>query len=91
MQAIGEVIEAFLRNSRWKQKMIGIRIESEWEQIVGKTIARYTRNVAIKNGILFVATDVAPLKQELQLNKEALLQRINDHFKEVVVHKLIIH
>ena len=40
--------------------------------------------------MLTIYTDVAPLKMELQLGREALKDTINDYFKEQVVTEIVI-
>jgi len=79
-----------LERSQWKPKVYELRLRDEWEQIVGKTIARYTRNVNLTNRKLTIYTDIAPLKHELQLGREQLATRINEYFGERVVDEIAI-
>ncbi len=65
-------------------------MRQEWEAIVGKTIARYTRNINLYGKVLTIYTDVAPLKQELLLGKEQLTVRINEYFEDRVVEEIVI-
>jgi predicted nucleic acid-binding Zn ribbon protein len=88
--SIGEALNMVLEKSHWKPKVNELRMRQEWEAIVGKTISRYTRNINIYNKVLTIYTDVAPLKQELQLGKEQLIARINEFFGERVVEEIII-
>lgn len=88
--SIGEALNLLLEKSHWKPKVVELRMRDEWEQIVGKTIAKYTRNINLRDKKLTVYTDVAPLKQELLLGKEQLAVRINEYFGERVVAEIII-
>ena len=88
--SIGEALNIFLERSKWKPKIHELRIKDEWEAIAGKTIAKYTRSVALNGKILTIYTDVAPLKQELLLGRQQLLQQINAHFNERVVEEILI-
>ena len=83
--SIGQALSLFLEKSKWKRKMHEVRLRTEWEQIVGKTIAKYTRNISLNDKKLMVFTDVAALKQELLYGKEQLINTINQHFGETVV------
>jgi len=87
---IGDALNTFLRNSRWLPKIHERKLQTDWETIVGKTIARYTRDLKLNNGTLSVATDVAVLKQELQFGKIQLMERINEYFGTQVVKEIII-
>jgi predicted nucleic acid-binding Zn ribbon protein len=88
--SIGDALSHFLEKSHWKPKVIELRMRQEWEEIVGKTISKYTRSIAMHGKNLTIYTDVAPLKQELQLGKEQLIIRINEYFEERVLEDIII-
>jgi len=88
--SIGEAINLLLERSKWKPKVNELRIRNDWETIVGKTIAKYTRNLYLNGGTLTVYTDVAPLKQELLMAKEQLIARINEHLGEQAISEIVI-
>jgi predicted nucleic acid-binding Zn ribbon protein len=88
--SIGEALNLLMERSHWKPKVIALRMSQEWEAITGKTIAKYTRSVNMNNKTLTIYTDVAPLKQELQMGKEQLIIRINEYFNERVVEEIVI-
>lgn len=88
--SIGEALNLLLEKSKWKHKVMELRMQQEWEEIVGKTISKYTRNVVLNGDILTVYTDVAALKQELYFGKAQLAQRINEYFKERVVGDIVV-
>ncbi len=88
--SIGEALQLLLEKSQWKPKVFELRIREEWEAIVGKTIARYTRSTSLENRVLTIYTDVAALKQELQLGKDQLITKVNLYFGERVVSEIVI-
>jgi len=88
--SISEALNLLMERSHWKPKVIALRMSQEWEAITGKTIAKYTRSVNMNNKTLTIYTDVAALKQELQLGKEQLIVRINEYFNERVVEEIVI-
>ncbi len=88
--SIGEALNLLLEKSNWKPKVNEVRMRDEWEAIVGKTIARYTRNIYMKDTTLTIYTDVAALKQELLLGREQLVININEYFKETVVTTIMV-
>lgn len=88
--SIGEALNLLMERSKWKPKVIALRMSEEWEEITGKTIARYTRAVNMHDRKLTIYTDVAALKQELRFGKQQLIDRINEYFEENVVDDIII-
>ncbi|WP_118973163.1 DUF721 domain-containing protein [Taibaiella koreensis] len=90
MLSIGESLSNFLKSARWQTRINEIRIQREWPKIMGATIAKYTRNVQLREGVLIVTTDVAPLKQELQFGKQQVIANINEYFGEKVVTDVVV-
>src|SRR4051812_39635807 len=88
--SIGEALNLLLEKSRWKPKVVELRMRQEWETIVGKTISKYTRSMSLNGKKLTIYTDVAPLKQELLLGREQLITRLNEYFEENIVDEIII-
>ncbi len=88
--SIGEALQLLLEKSKWKPKVHELRIQQEWEQIVGKTISKYTRNVVLNGTVLTVYTDVAALKQELHFGRQQLIERINEYFQEKVLTEVVV-
>lgn len=88
--SVGEALSLLLERSKWKPKVHELRMRQEWEQITGKTIAKYTKNLRLVDQTLTIFTDVAPLKQELLVAREQLKTTINQYFGELVVKEIIV-
>lgn len=88
--SIGEAMKLLMEKSGWTPKVTELRMRQEWEEIVGKTISKYTRNMLLQGAKLTIYSDVAALKQELYFGKEQLIARINEYFAETVVTEIIV-
>jgi hypothetical protein len=88
--SLQEAMQQFLKNSKFKTYIQAIQIEEVWEQIMGKTVAKYTDKIQIIGSTLFITTTVAPLKNELLYQKDTILQRVNDSFGEKVIKEVVI-
>jgi hypothetical protein len=88
--SISDAIQQFLSQSRIKGSIQALQIEDAWEQIMGKTIARYTENIKIIDKTLFITTSVAPLKQELIFRKVKIIQRVNEALRQNVISEVIV-
>ena len=88
--SIQGAMQQFLKNSRLKNGIQAVRIESLWEEIMGKTISKYTDKIQIINTTLFITTTVAPLKNELLYQKEKIIERVNELMGEVVIKEVVI-
>jgi hypothetical protein len=88
--SIGDAMKKFLEGSRIKGGIQALQIEDVWEEIMGKTIARYTDKLQIIGDKLIITTSVAPLKNELMYQKEKIKQRVNEALKQKVVNEVVI-
>jgi len=88
--SINQAIQEFLKQSRIKGGIQALQIEDVWEQIMGKTIARYTDKLQIIGDKLIITTTVAPLKHELIYQREKIKQRVNEALGEKVVNEVIV-
>jgi len=87
---MGEAIREFLDKSRIKGDIQAMQVEAAWEDIMGKTIARYTEKIQIIGDKLFITTNVAPLKHELIYQREKIRQRVNEALGKRVINEVII-
>jgi hypothetical protein len=88
--SMSDAIKKFLEQSRIRSGIQALQIEDVWEQIMGKTVARYTDKLQILNDTLFITTHVAPLRQELIFQKEKIIQRVNEALGQKVVSKIVV-
>lgn len=85
-----DAIKKFLDESRIKGGIQALQIDELWEQIMGKTIARYTEKLKIIHDTLFITTHVAPLKQELIFQKDKIIQRVNEALGQKLITKVVV-
>jgi predicted nucleic acid-binding Zn ribbon protein len=88
--SLAQALQQFLKQSRLKGNIQALQIEAVWEELMGKTIAKYTDNIQIINQTLFITTSVAPLKNELMFQKEKIIQRVNEALGERVIRDVVI-
>ena len=67
-----------------------MQIEELWVKIMGKTVARYTDKIRIHGQTLYIDTAIAPLRQELLYQKDAIIKRVNEALGETVIKEVVI-
>jgi len=65
-------------------------IEQVWRATFGGMISNYTTRVRFNKGVLEVYINSAPLKQELDMTKPAVIAKLNKNLKYDKVVKLIV-
>jgi predicted nucleic acid-binding Zn ribbon protein len=88
--SMGEALKKFLEQSRIRGSIQALQVEDVWEQVMGKTIARYTDNISVIDKTLFITTHVAPLKQELIFQREKIKLRVNEALGQQVIQDVVI-
>jgi predicted nucleic acid-binding Zn ribbon protein len=88
--SLGEALRNFLQKSQLKGSIQALQIEAVWEEIMGKTVARYTDKITIHGQTLYVNTTVAALRQELLYQKENIIKRVNEALGETVIREVVI-
>lgn len=48
-----------------------------WQEVVGRTVSKAAKAEKVDRGILIVKTDSSVWRQELQMQKEQLIEKIN--------------
>lgn len=75
---VGELIKAFYEERRGPDYLDELKIINGWNGVVGPFIAQYTRDLYIKEGVLFVKITSDSLRSELGYSKSLLRKNLND-------------
>jgi hypothetical protein len=87
---IGDALQQFMNKSNLRNGIRAVQITQIWEEIMGKTIAKYTQKIGIINNTLFIYTPVGPLKNELQFQKAQNIERLNEKLQETLIQEVVI-
>jgi hypothetical protein len=90
-QRIGEILQSFWdENPQLRQKMLESRIQRAWGEVLGLTVARSTRNLYVKNQILYVSITSSVLRNELLMNRAHLVKSLNKYAEAEVIRDVVI-
>ena len=88
-ESVKDAIESMLDSYKLRGKFDQTKLIGSWESLMGKPIARRTEKLYVKDKVLFVKLNSAPLRQELTMKKSKVLEIIHENFnKELVVDVL---
>lgn len=88
--SIGEALKEFLKKSRLRTGIQALQVEDVWEEVMGKTVAKYTDKIQIINQTLFITTQIGPLKNELIYQKDTIIKRVNDALGGRVIREVVV-
>ena len=75
---ITDALVDYLRESGLEQSVLEVQIEELWPQVMGETVAKLTRSVEVKDGMLIVHLNSAALKAQLFENRFELVRKLNE-------------
>ncbi|MFN4234881.1 MAG: DUF721 domain-containing protein [Bacteroidia bacterium] len=87
---IKDAIEEFLKTFKLDKKIKEQEIIQSWELIVGKGINKYTDEIKIKDGVLFVKLRSSVVRDELSYSKEKLLQALNSVCGQPILKDIVL-
>ena len=88
-EPIGKLIQQFLRQESLESPLNEQRLLDAWPQILGPAIASYTKELYIRNKILYVHLTSAALRQELMMGRELLVRNLNQKVGATVITYII--
>ncbi len=88
VQSLGAIMADFLRENNMEKPLLEKRIVTVWPEVMGELIARYTRKVEFKNGVLYVHLSSAALRQELFLARFEIVKKMNEHINSDIVQDI---
>lgn len=75
--SLGDAIAKILKAYRLDGKLREIDVLSKWDELMGRAVSLRTRNIYIKNRILYLEIDSSVMRDELLNGKSIIIQRIN--------------
>ncbi len=78
-QAIGDVLAEYLRESGLEKPLMEREVVASWGALMGDMVARLTRSVELKDGVLRVRLSSAALKAQLFECRRDLVRKLNEH------------
>lgn len=88
-EQIGLLVKRYLRQESLESPLNEYRLIQAWPEVLGPTIAAYTKDLFIKNQVLYVHLTSAALRQELMMGRELLVRNLNQHVGAQVIANII--
>jgi predicted nucleic acid-binding Zn ribbon protein len=83
--SLKDAITSMLESYKIKDKFDANRLINSWGSLMGTPIAKRTEKLFVKDQVLFVKLNSAPLRQELTIAKSKVLEIIHRHYDKELV------
>jgi len=88
-QSLGEILDEFIKSQHLDGKLYETRLINAYPEIVGSGISSHTKNLYIKDGILYISFDSSVIRNEMQLMRQSLISRLNGHIGHDIIREII--
>ena len=82
---ISQLIMRNLRVQGLETPLLQKRLVESWPLMAGPAIARYTKDVSIRNQTLFVRLSVPALRADLSMRRQEFVRLLNDYVGAQVI------
>lgn len=89
-KSLGEIIQDFLKQSGWERKLDEVNIMTEWDKVLGPSLAKYSEEVFIKNKKLHIRLNSSTLRQELSYKKSEIVKDLNAAVGKDVINDIVL-
>ena len=89
-EAIGDVLQRFLREEGLETPLAQYRVIQAWPQVAGKAVAEATTELYIKNQTLYARLTSAVLRSELMMQRQALAYALNQYVQAQVITDVVL-
>ena len=90
-QKLGDLLRDFFEeNSELYDKMMEIRIQRSWKEVLGPMVMQYTRTVYVRDKEIYVYITSSVLRSELILCREKLVKSLNEYAGSSVIKDIVI-
>jgi len=77
MEQLKKVLKKTIENSGFKNAILQENAVSVWSDVVGKNISKISKATSVDKGVLFIKVESATWKQELYMQKDEIINKIN--------------
>lgn len=84
-EPVGDLIRQYLRQQGLESPLNEYRLIQGWSHVMGPIVARYTRDIAIRNQTLYIRLSSPAIRQELSMQRRELVTRLNEYVGAQVI------
>lgn len=88
--SIRDLINALMKKYGAEDKIAEMRLIRAWDELLGKSVGKYTKNLYIKDKKLFVSITSSIVKTEVLIVRETLIKRLNEKAGKEIINQIII-
>ena len=89
-QSLGEALNEFISANNLQSGIDEVNVREAWERVLGNGVNHYTKQVTLRNNVLYVNLSSSVLREELSLGTSRIMEMLNEDLGREVIQKLIL-
>ncbi|HNQ12838.1 MAG TPA: DUF721 domain-containing protein [Bacteroidia bacterium] len=90
-KSIKDTLNDLLGSGTLGRKVVESQIKEIWTREMGTLISNRTTKIVLKGSTLYVNVNSSPLADQLNLEKDKVIDNLNTALRSEVVHELVIN
>lgn len=87
---ISDVLKEFIKKNKLEKGLDAVDAKQAWTNLMGNGVNNYTKEVILKNNVLYVWLTSSVLREELLYGKNKIIKMINEEIGKEVVKDVIL-
>lgn len=88
-KSIATLVRAMLREEGLETPLNEHRLINAWGEVLGSAVGSYTKELYIRNQVLYVTLTSSVLRHELFINRKELVRKLNEYVRAAVITNII--
>lgn len=89
-QPLKDVLEQLLQTYHLKRKFDEQSIIMAWPEMIGKSVAKHTKEIFIRDAKLFLKVDSSVVKHQLLMMRQKIIEAINTKAETELVKEVVL-
>lgn len=86
---ISDVLKEFIQKNKLEKGLDAVDAKQAWINLMGSGVNSYTKEVILKNNVLYVWLTSSVLREELLYGKQKIIKMLNEELGKKVVKDVI--
>ncbi|MBN2485173.1 MAG: DUF721 domain-containing protein [Bacteroidales bacterium] len=88
-QPLKDILKEYIDALGHRRKLKEVNIVSQWEKLMGKTIARHTTGIFVRKKTLYVQISSSVIRNELLMRRESIINHLNQAAGEAIIENVV--
>jgi len=73
-----DIVDKLMKAYSLDKKMKELDVVAAWSELMGHAVAHRTKDIHIKNKMLYLSIDSSVMREQLLIGKSIIIKRVND-------------